>query len=66
MAALSAAPLPGQALKVPVGFDKLETRLWREVVASLPDRWLDPAAQSVLRRAVAQSAIAESTTSPSP
>jgi hypothetical protein len=44
---------------VPIGLDQLENRIWREVLASLPDRWIDPSSQNVLRRAVAQSAIAE-------
>jgi hypothetical protein len=44
---------------MPRGYDYLERRLWNNVVDSLPDRWLDPAAQDLLRRAVAQSASSE-------
>ena len=33
--------------------------IWRDVVDALPAHWLDPAGQLVLRRLVAQAAIAE-------
>jgi hypothetical protein len=38
----------------PRGYDDLERRLWDDVLDSLPDRWVDPAAQDFLRRAVFQ------------
>jgi hypothetical protein len=37
----------------------IERRIWRDVVDALPAGWLDPAAQLILRRLVAQCAIAE-------
>jgi hypothetical protein len=37
----------------------VEKRIWRDVVAALPAHWLDLAGQIVLRRLVAQAAIAE-------
>ena len=43
----------------PAGLDRLERRIWRDVVDALPAHWLDPAGQLVLRRLVAQAAIAE-------
>jgi len=46
-------PLP------PSGLDAVERRVWRDVVDALPDHWLDPAGQLILRRLVAQAAIAE-------
>ena len=60
-AALSVVPLiPGQGRPPPpAGLDRLERRIWRDVVDALPAHWLDPAAQLVLRRLVAQAAIAE-------
>ena len=60
-AALSVVPLvPGAGRPPPpAGLDRLERRIWRDVVDALPAHWLDPAAQLVLRRLVAQAAIAE-------
>jgi hypothetical protein len=60
-AALSVIPLvPGQGRPPqPAGLDRLERRIWRDVVDALPAHWLDPAGQLVLRRLVAQAAIAE-------
>jgi hypothetical protein len=60
-AALSVVPLvPGQGRPPPpAGLDRLERRIWRDVVDALPAHWLDPAGQLVLRRLVAQAAIAE-------
>jgi len=43
----------------PPGLDAVEKRIWRDVVDALPDHWLDPAGQLILRRLVAQAAIAE-------
>ena len=43
----------------PRGLDAIEKRIWRHVVDALPDHWLDPAGQLILRRLVAQAAIAE-------
>jgi hypothetical protein len=59
-AALSIPPVPGRGRpEPPRSLDRLEKRAWREVVGSLPDRWCDPSAQGVLRRAVAQAAVSE-------
>jgi hypothetical protein len=60
-AALSVVPLvPGQGRpEPPRGLDKLERRIWREVVDAMPAHWIDPAGEVVLRRLVAQAAIAE-------
>jgi hypothetical protein len=36
--------LPGKGRpEPPVELDRAEARAWRDVVDSLPDRWLDPA-----------------------
>jgi len=43
----------------PTRLDAVERRVWRDVVDTLPDHWLDPAGQLILRRLVAQAAIAE-------
>jgi len=43
----------------PRALDAIEKRIWRDVVDALPDHWLDPAGQLILRRLVAQAAIAE-------
>ena len=58
---LSVVPLvPGQGRPdPPAGLDSLEQRIWRDVVDALPAHWLDLAGQIVLRRLVAQAAIAE-------
>jgi hypothetical protein len=60
-ASLSVVPVvPGQGRpKPPTGLDSLEKRIWRNVVDALPAHWLDPAGQIILRRLVAQAAIAE-------
>ena len=52
--------LPGKGRpEPPAELDPAEGRGWRDVVDSLPDRWLDPAAQLILRRVVAQIAVAQ-------
>ena len=52
--------VPGHGRPTPPrGLDAIERRIWRDVVDSLPDHWLDPAGQLILRRLVAQAAIAE-------
>lgn len=43
----------------PAELDRVEARAWRDVIDSLPDRWLDAAAQLILRRVVAQVAVSE-------
>ena len=43
----------------PACLDATEARVWREVVDALPPYWIDPAGQLVLRRLVAQCALAE-------
>jgi hypothetical protein len=59
-AVLAAVPVPDRTRPpTPRGYDYLERRLWNNVVDSLPDRWLDPAAQDLLRHAITQSAAAE-------
>jgi hypothetical protein len=51
--------LPGKGRpEPPVELDRAEARAWRDVVDSLPDRWLDPAGQLVLRRVAAQITVA--------
>ena len=59
--ALSVVPqVPGEGRpKPPASLDALERRIWRDVVDALPAHWLDPAGQLILRRLVAQAAIAE-------
>jgi hypothetical protein len=53
-------PIPGQGRSEPPDhLDGLERTIWQEVVASLPPFWVDGAGQLVLRRLVAQAAIAE-------
>ena len=42
----------------PASLDSLEKQIWRDVVDALPAHWLDLAGQLVLRRLVAQAAIA--------
>ena len=52
--------LPGKGRpEPPAELDPAEARAWRDVVDSLPDRWLDAAAGLVLRRVVAQIAVAQ-------
>ena len=52
--------LPGRGRpEPPADLDPVEQRIWREVVDALPDHWLDPAGQLVLRRLAAQAAVAE-------
>ena len=58
---LSIVPmLPGRGRpEPPKALDQIEARAWNDVVDALPDRFLDPAGQLVLRRVVTQVAIAE-------
>ena len=58
---LSIVPLlPGRGRpEPPKALDQIEARAWNDVVDALPDRFLDPAGQLVLRRMVTQVAIAE-------
>jgi hypothetical protein len=60
-ASLTVLPaVPGQGRpEPPEALDTLEKRIWRDVVDALPPFWLDLAGQLVLRRLVAQAAIAE-------
>ena len=60
-AALSIVPaIPGQGRPPPPrGLDKLERRVWQDVIAALPDYAIDSAAELVLKRLVCQVAIAE-------
>ena len=52
--------LPGKGRpEPPKALDQIEARAWNDVIDALPDRWLDPAGQLVLRRTVTQVAIAE-------
>jgi hypothetical protein len=52
--------LPGRGRpEPPATLAQAEQSAWRAIVDSSPDRWLDPAAQLVLRRIVAEIAIAE-------
>jgi hypothetical protein len=52
--------VPGQGRpEPPADLDVLEQRIWREVIDALPGHWLDRAGQLVLRRLVAQAAVAE-------
>jgi hypothetical protein len=59
-ASLSVVPVvPGQGRpEPPAGLDALEQQIWRDVIAALPAHWVDLAGQLVLRRLVAQAAIA--------
>jgi hypothetical protein len=45
----------------PKPLDMIEARAWNDVIDALPGRWLDASAQLILRRVVAQVAIAERT-----
>ena len=58
---LSIVPmLPGKGRpEPPKALDQIEARAWNDVIDGLPDRWIDPAGQLVLRRTVTQIAIAE-------
>jgi hypothetical protein len=58
---LSIVPLvPGKGHpEPPKALDQIEARAWNNVIDALPDCWLDPAGQLVLRRTVTQVAIAE-------
>ena len=58
---LSIVPLvPGKGRpEPPKALDQTEARAWNDVVDALPDWFLDPAGQLVLRRTVTQVAIAE-------
>ena len=60
-ASLTVIPVvPGQGRpEPPAALDPLERRIWKDVVDALPSFWLDLAGQLVLRRLVAQAAIAE-------
>jgi hypothetical protein len=60
-AELAVVPLvPGRGRpEPPPDLDPLEQGVWRDVVAALPGHWIDPAGQVVLRRLVAQAAVAE-------
>src|SRR5215471_5257977 len=52
--------IPGRGRpEPPPDLDVLEQRIWREVIDALPGHWLDRAGQLVLRRLVAQAAVAE-------
>jgi hypothetical protein len=55
-----APQVPGQGRpEPPKHLDDLEQAIWREVVDALPQFWVDGAGALVLRRLVAQAAIAE-------
>ncbi|HEY2402918.1 MAG TPA: hypothetical protein VGI23_21375 [Steroidobacteraceae bacterium] len=60
-ASLSIVPsIPGQGRPPPpANLDRVEKKIWRDVVAALPDYSIDSAAQLVLKRLVTQAAIAE-------
>jgi hypothetical protein len=60
-ASLTVIPVvPGQGRpEPPESLDALERRIWRDVVDAMPSHWFDLAGQLVLRRLVAQAAIAE-------
>jgi hypothetical protein len=52
--------LPGKGRPEPPSkLTQAESRAWRAIVDSSPDRWLDPAGQLILRRVVAEIAVAE-------
>jgi len=61
VASLNVVPvLPGSGRPPPPsGFDAIEQRIWRGIVASLPDHFIDAPAAEILRRAVIQCAISE-------
>jgi hypothetical protein len=58
---LSIVPLvPGKGRpEPPKALDQTEARAWNDVIDALPGHWIDASAQLVLRRVVAQVAIAE-------
>jgi hypothetical protein len=58
---LSIVPLlPGKGRpEPPKALDQIEARAWNDLVDALPGQWIDASAQIVLRRVVAQVAIAE-------
>ena len=58
---LSVVPLiPGQGRpEPPPDLDELEQSIWRAVVDALPAHWVDRAGEIVLRRLVAQAAVAQ-------
>jgi hypothetical protein len=60
-ASLSIVPaIPGQGRPPPPSnLDRVEKRIWKDVVAALPDYAIDSAAELVLKRLVCQVAIAE-------
>ena len=43
----------------PKALDQTEARAWNDIVDALPGQWVDLAGQVILRRAVAQIAVAE-------
>ena len=49
---------PGERPAPPVELDDAEAGIWRAIAGGLPPTWLDPAAQQILARAVAQAAVA--------
>jgi hypothetical protein len=60
LAASPAPQIPGHGRpEPPQHLDELEQAIWREVVDALPPYWIDGSGQLVLRRLVAQAAIAE-------
>jgi hypothetical protein len=58
---LSIVPLvPGRGRpEPPKALDQIEARAWNDVIDALPGQWIDASASLVLRRVVAQVAIAE-------
>ena len=58
---LSVVPvIPGQGRpEPPPDLDELEQSIWRAVVDTLPAHWVDRAGEIVLRRLVAQAAVAQ-------
>jgi hypothetical protein len=51
--------LPGQRPAAPPELDDSEKRVWEAITSALPPTWFDLAAQQVLIRACAQSAVCE-------
>jgi hypothetical protein len=54
-----APALPGQRPAPPPELDDSEKRAWEAIIAALPPTWFDLAAQQILIRACAQSAVCE-------